>query len=71
MSTSKRLYVIMSFESKLARGNFFAIVVNHKRTRSVHETGLYCSRYYARHAAEEWASKSQSKLARSLNASEG
>jgi len=66
MSTSKRHYTLKTFESRILKGLFFAIVINAEHTRNVHETGMFHNRYFAKQAAKEWAETSQSKLAKSL-----
>lgn len=66
MSTS-RLFKILTFKSRIVSDLYFAIVTDHKKTRQVHHTGMYPTRYWAKHAAKEWAQSSQSKAAKSLN----
>lgn len=63
---TSRVFHLMSFKSKIVDDCFFAIVANADKTRAVHETGMYSSRYFAKHAAKEWANTSQSKAAKSL-----
>lgn len=65
MSTTRK-FQILSFESKILPDLFFAIVANEDKTRAVHETGMYPTRYWAKHAAREWAENSQSKKAKNL-----
>ncbi len=70
MSTS-RIFHLMSFKSRIVTDCYFALVTNADKTRVVHETGMYSSRYFAKHAAKEWAEKSQSKKAKSLEPGKG
>lgn len=65
MSTSRN-FQILTFKSKIVTDLYFAIVADKKKTRTVHETGMYPTRYWAKHAAKEWAETSQSKAAKSL-----
>lgn len=66
MSTSRN-FKILTFKSRIVSDLYFAVVADGKKTRTVHETGMYPSRYWAKHAAKEWAENSQSKQAKSLN----
>lgn len=65
MSTSERFFLIATF-SLPVDGWFFSQVHNIDQTRVLHETGLYPTEKWAEHAAEEWATKSKSQLAKSL-----
>jgi len=62
---NSRRYHVQTFES-LVQGNYFAQIYNEKRTRVVHETGLYPSKRHAIGAARDWARYSESALAKSL-----
>lgn len=65
MPTS-RIFHVLTFRSRILTDNFFAIVTDKEKRRSVHETGMYRSRHFAASAAKEWAHTSSSKLAKSL-----
>lgn len=65
MSTSRQ-YHIFSFHSRIIPGLYYASVTNKSKTRIVHETSLYDDPLFAKQAAEEWAEKSHSKKAKSL-----
>jgi hypothetical protein len=68
MSTGQREYLLVSFPS-LVDGLFFAQVHDIACTRVVHETGLYTTPAWAKHAAKEWAETSQSEKAEILQIS--
>lgn len=64
--TASRKFKILTFKSKIVTDLYFAVVTDAEKKRSVHDTGMYPSRYWAKHAAKDWAENSQSKKAKSL-----
>ena len=61
-----RTFHLLTFGSNIVPGCYFAIVTDSSKDRTVHVTDMYSSKPFAKQAAKEWAEKSQSVEARSL-----